>query len=156
MSSLRALSDDFHLVMINVHRVAVACSYAAPSLLLGVGYYLSSSVNPLLYSVMSKRFRRGFRDMFSNRGGSAPSHAGTSGGDHGGEMGDRGGSVLHRQSTRRGRGGGSGGGGGGSGGRLIGQYPLHEWQRTAEDDDNGIAFVDAASYSIERDRVKKP
>ena len=33
--------------------------------LTGVGYYLSSSVNPLLYSVMSKRFRRGFRDMFN-------------------------------------------------------------------------------------------
>lgn len=31
---------------------------------LGVGYYLSSCVNPLLYSVMSKRFRRAFRDMF--------------------------------------------------------------------------------------------
>ena len=30
----------------------------------GVGYYLSSCVNPLLYSVMSKRFRRGFVDMF--------------------------------------------------------------------------------------------
>ena len=30
----------------------------------GVGYYLSSCVNPLLYSVMSKRFRRGFSDMF--------------------------------------------------------------------------------------------
>ncbi len=30
----------------------------------GVGYYLSSCVNPLLYSVMSKRFRRGFADMF--------------------------------------------------------------------------------------------
>ena len=34
----------------------------------GVGYYLSSSVNPLLYSVMSKRFRRGFRDMFRSSG----------------------------------------------------------------------------------------
>ena len=30
---------------------------------LGVGYYLSSSVNPLLYSLLSKRFRRGFLDM---------------------------------------------------------------------------------------------
>ena len=29
-----------------------------------MGYYLSSCVNPLLYSVMSKRFRRGFVDMF--------------------------------------------------------------------------------------------
>ena len=36
----------------------------------GVGYYLSSSVNPLLYSVMSKRFRRGFRDMFRGGNGS--------------------------------------------------------------------------------------
>lgn len=29
----------------------------------GVGYYLSSSVNPLLYSVFSRRFRRGFTNM---------------------------------------------------------------------------------------------
>lgn len=34
----------------------------------GVGYYLSSCVNPLLYSVMSKRFRRGFADMFKRHG----------------------------------------------------------------------------------------
>lgn len=39
------------------------------SLFLGVGYYLSSCVNPLLYSVMSKRFRRGFSDMFKRGGG---------------------------------------------------------------------------------------
>ena len=35
--------------------------------IIGVGYYLSSCVNPLLYSVMSKRFRRGFHDMFRSR-----------------------------------------------------------------------------------------
>ena len=115
----------------------------------GVGYYLSSSVNPLLYSVMSKRFRRGFRDMFSNRGGSAPSHVGTSG-DQGGDIGDKVGSVLHRQSTRRGR-----GAGGVGGGRLIGQYQLHEWQRTTENGENGIASVDAL-HLMERDRGKKP
>ena len=93
---------------------------------------------------MSKRFRRGFRDMFSNRGGSAPSHAGTSG-DHGGDIGGGGGgdgSVLRRHSTRRGRMGGNGGlagnGVGGMGGRLIGQYPLHEWQRTTDVGENGM------------------
>ena len=93
---------------------------------------------------MSKRFRRGFRDMFSNRGGSAPSHAGTSG-DHGGDIGGGGGdngSVLRRHSTRRGRGGGNGNGIGGSG-RLIGQYPLHEWQRTTDIGENGTS-VDAS------------
>ena len=128
------------------------CHSYTTSFLLGVGYYLSSSVNPLLYSVMSKRFRRGFRDMFSNRGGSGPSHVGTSG-DHGGDIGDKGGSVLHRHSTRRGRGGGVGNGGGG-GSRLIGQYQLHEWQRTTENAGNGIASVDA-SHLRERDRGKK-
>ena len=91
---------------------------------------------------MSKRFRRGFRDMFSNRGGSAPSHAGTSG-DHGGDIGGGGGgdgSVLRRHSTRRGRGGGGTGNGGvgGGNGRLIGQYPLHEWQRTTDVGENGM------------------
>ena len=34
-----------------------------------MGYYLSSCVNPLLYSVMSKRFRRGFTDMFKRNTG---------------------------------------------------------------------------------------
>ena len=101
---------------------------------------------------MSKRFRRGFRDMFSNRGGGAPSHGGTSG-DHGGDVGDKGGSGLHRTSTRRGRGGGGSGGGGG--GRLIGQYQLHEWQMATENGENGIASVDA-SHLMERDRGKKP
>jgi hypothetical protein len=43
-----------------------------------VGYYLSSSVNPLLYSVMSKRFRRGFRDMF-NRNKSLNNNPGSAG-----------------------------------------------------------------------------
>ena len=116
-------------------------------LLVGVGYYLSSSVNPLLYSVMSKRFRRGFRDMFSNRGGSAPSHLGTSGGaaDH---DGDKDGYALNRQSTRRGRNGGR---------RLVGQYQLHEWLRVAEGggEDNGIVAVDALPL-MERERGKKP
>ena len=115
--------------------------------LAGVGYYLSSSVNPLLYSVMSKRFRRGFRDMFSNRGGSGPSHVGTSGGaaDH---DGDKGGSVLNRQSIRRGRNGGR---------RLVGQYQLHEWLKVAEGggENNGIVAVDAL-HLLERDRGKKP
>ena len=40
-------------------------------MILGVGYYLSSCVNPLLYSVMSKRFRRGFVDMFRRNNSSA-------------------------------------------------------------------------------------
>lgn len=65
----------------------------------GVGFYLSSSVNPLLYSVMSKRFRRGFRDMFSKSGANAGANAGG------------GGIVVVVNNAAAGNGGGGGGGG---------------------------------------------
>jgi hypothetical protein len=32
----------------------------------GAFYYLNSAINPVLYSLMSKRFRRGFSDMKLN------------------------------------------------------------------------------------------
>ena len=34
--------------------------------ILGAFYYLNSAINPVLYSLMSKRFRRGFSDMRLN------------------------------------------------------------------------------------------
>ena len=32
----------------------------------GVFYYFNSILNPILYSIMSKRFRRGFNDISGN------------------------------------------------------------------------------------------
>ena len=33
--------------------------------LIGVFYYFNSILNPILYTILSKRFRRGFDDMYS-------------------------------------------------------------------------------------------
>ena len=32
----------------------------------GVFYYFNSILNPILYSIMSKKFRRGFKDISGN------------------------------------------------------------------------------------------
>ena len=49
----------------------------------GLGYYLSCCVNPLVYCVMSKRFRRGFTNVFSCVKGPATTSWNTAGGEEG-------------------------------------------------------------------------
>ena len=39
------------------------CTLNITSILIGVFYYFNSILNPILYTILSKRFRRGFNDM---------------------------------------------------------------------------------------------
>ena len=46
--------------------------YRMPNFFSGACYYLSSTINPFLYSLLSVRFRRGFQDVLRRCCGQIP------------------------------------------------------------------------------------